>query len=118
MTTTKQILTKTAHRVRRHRKIRTQISGTDIRPRLAVFRSNKHISAQLIDDVKGFTLASATDIAGKGTKVERAIAVGKALAISAKTKGITSVVFDRGGFLYAGRVKALAEAARTAGLQF
>lgn len=102
------------------RKIRAVISGTADRPRLSVFRSNRYISAQLIDDVKAVTLASATDQGSKkGTKkMEGAIAVGGAIAKAAKEKGITTVVFDRSGFKYAGRIKALADAAREAGLVF
>ena len=110
---------KTEQRVRRHKRIRSRVSGTHEIPRLAVFRSNRFITAQLIDDVKNVTLAAATDLkAKKGTKVERAEAVGKAIAEAAKVKKITKVVFDRGGFLYAGRVKALADAARKGGLTF
>ncbi len=105
--------------MRRQNRIRAKISGTGTTPRLAVFRSAKHVSAQLIDDTKGITLAAASDTkATKGTKLERAQAVGKAIALQAKEKNITSAVFDRGGFLYAGRVKALADAAREGGLTF
>lgn len=103
-------------------RIRKKVSGTAGRPRLAVFRSNKDIYAQLIDDVKGVTLASANSrnkaIANSGTKTEKAKAVGTALAQAATSKGIQSCVFDRGGNLYHGRVKALAEGAREGGLQF
>ena len=110
---------KTQKRARRHAKVRSKISGTTEKPRLSVFRSNKSIYAQLIDDVNGVTLASATDIKDtKGTNIERATAVGTAIATAAKAKKITTVVFDRGGYLFAGRVKALAEAAREGGLQF
>ena len=110
---------KTQKRVRRHAKIRTKIKGTAERPRLSVFRSNKSIYAQLINDETGETLASATDVKeSKGTNTERAIKVGKAIAKAASAKKITNVVFDRGGYLFAGRVKALAEAAREAGLKF
>jgi large subunit ribosomal protein L18 len=110
---------KTLKRIRRHAKVRAKISGTAARPRLSVFRSNKAIYAQLVDDISGVTLASASDVKDtKGTNVERAIAVGTALANAAKAKKITTVVFDRGGYLFAGRVKALAEAARAGGLQF
>ena len=100
---------KTEKRIRLHKKIRTRVEGTEARPRLAVFRSNKFMYAQLIDDTKAITLASASDIglSDKMTKVERA-----------KKVKITSVVFDRGGFSYAGRVQALADAAREAGLKF
>lgn len=107
-------------RVRRHARIRSQVSGTALRPRLAVFRSNKFIYAQLIDDAAQVTLASAADMGAKpvGTKVERATKVGEELAKAAQAKGISSVVFDRGGFKYTGRVKALADSARAAGLTF
>ena len=105
--------------MRRHNRIRAKIAGTAAIPRLAVFRSARFITAQLIDDTKGVTLAEATDLKlKKGTKLERAKEVGIAVAAKAKTKKITKVVFDRGGFLYAGRVKALADAAREGGLTF
>lgn len=107
-------------RLRIKRKIRATISGTETRPRLSVFRSNNYIYAQLIDDASGKTLVSASDIKAKaGTKkMEGAIATGKTIATLAKEKGIAHVVFDRNGFKYAGRIKALADAAREAGLQF
>ena len=98
--------------------IRKKVSGTSERPRLAVFRSNKEIYAQVIDDIAGNTLASASSANAKGTKVEQAIAVGKLIANNAKKAGVDSVVFDRGGFLYHGRVKALADSARETGLKF
>ncbi|MAJ90168.1 MAG: 50S ribosomal protein L18 [Flavobacteriales bacterium] len=98
--------------------IRKKISGTSERPRLAVFRSNKQIYVQLIDDINGNTLASASSVDSKGTKIEQASAVGKLIADNAKKVGVDSVVFDRGGFLYHGRVKALADSAREAGLKF
>ena len=98
--------------------IRKKVSGTSERPRLAVFRSNKEIYAQLIDDVAGNTLASASSADVKGTKTEQATVVGKLIADNAKKAGIDTIVFDRGGFLYHGRVKALAESAREAGLKF
>lgn len=108
-----------AKRERRHKRIRARVSGTPERPRLAVFRSNKFMYAQLIDDTKGVTLCQASDIkASKGTKTERAIEIGAALAASAKKNKITNVVFDRGGFRFTGRVKALADSARSAGLIF
>lgn len=114
--TTKHTQTK---RVRLKRKIRMKISGTETRPRLSVFRSNRFIYAQLIDDSKNMTIASASDLAlTKGTKNERARAVGKAIAESAKTHNITSVAFDRNGFKYMGRVKLLADEARAQGLHF
>tara|TARA_B110000014_G_C20014867_1_gene526278 strand:+ start:649 stop:984 length:336 start_codon:yes stop_codon:yes gene_type:complete len=98
--------------------IRKKVSGTSERPRLAVFRSNKEIYAQLIDDVAGNTLASASSADVKGTKTEQATVVGKLISDNAKKVGIDTVVFDRGGFLYHGRVKALAESARESGLKF
>ncbi len=102
------------------RKIRATISGTAARPRLSVFRSNKSISVQLIDDVAAKTIVSASDRAAKkgAKKMEGAIAVGKEIAKLAKEKGIETIVFDRAGFKYAGRIKALADAAREAGLTF
>ena len=106
-------------RERRHARVRSQVSGTQERPRLSVFRSNKAIYAQLIDDTTGTTLASASDKdLKKGTATERAKEVGTALAATATQKNITSVVFDRGGYLFTGRIKALAEGAREGGLQF
>ena len=98
--------------------IRKKVSGTADRPRLAVFRSNKEIYAQVIDDVTGNTLASASSADAKGTKTEQAVATGKLIASTAKKVGVEAVVFDRGGFLYHGRVKALADSAREAGLKF
>ena len=98
--------------------IRKKVSGTSERPRLAVFRSNKEIYAQIIDDVTGTTLASASSTEEKGNKTEQAAATGKLIAATAKKAGVKSVVFDRGGFLYHGRVKALADSAREAGLKF
>jgi large subunit ribosomal protein L18 len=107
-------------RERRHRRVRSKVSGTAERPRLVVFRSNRGIEAQLVDDVDGKTLASASWLAvrgkTKGTKSEQAAEVGKLLAERARTAGITTAVFDRGGYLFHGRVKALAEGAREGGL--
>jgi large subunit ribosomal protein L18 len=105
-------------RVRRHRRVRKRIFGTAERPRLAVYRSNRHIYAQLIDDLAARTLASASDVDARaeGDKSEKAKAAGKLLAEQAKTLGIQEVVFDRGGRLYHGRVAALAEGAREGGL--
>lgn len=105
------------------KKIRKTVSGTSQRPRLSVFRSNKDIYAQIIDDTKGMTLAAANsrqkDIAGQTvTKVEKAAMVGKAIAAKAKELGIEAIVFDRGGYLYHGRVKSLADGAREGGLNF
>ena len=114
-------LTKPQARARRHRRIRGKIVGTAQRPRLAVFRSNKGISAQLVDDDTGKTLAGASWVGLKsfsGNKTAQATEVGKALAAAAKEAGIETVVFDRGGYLYHGRVKALAEGAREGGLKF
>ena len=109
-------------RERRHRRVRRKIVGTAERPRLTVFRSNRGIEAQLIDDVDGKTLAHAshTSLAKsfKGSKSEQAAAVGKELAATAKKAGIETAVFDRGGYLYHGRVKALADGAREGGLKF
>jgi large subunit ribosomal protein L18 len=114
-------LTKPEARARRHRRIRGKVFGTAERPRLVVFRSNKGISAQLIDDDSGKTLAGASWVGLKsfsGNKTDQATQVGKALAASAKEAGIETVVFDRGGYLYHGRVKALADGAREGGLKF
>ena len=112
-------------RLRRHTRVRKRVDGTTERPRLAVFRSNVHIYAQIIDDTVGRTLASASTVEkqfvaslGGKTKVEKARAVGQALAERAQSAGVTKVVFDRGGFKYHGRIQALAEAAREAGLSF
>jgi large subunit ribosomal protein L18 len=109
-------------RERRHRRVRKGISGTAERPRLVVFRSNRGIGAQLVDDVSGKTLAAASSHglakSFKGNKVAQAAEVGKALASAAKSAGIETAVFDRGGYLYHGRVKALADAAREGGLKF
>lgn len=108
-------------RQRIHKRIRRRVAGTAERPRLAVFRSLKHIYAQVIDDGAGHTLAAASSDeknAQNGGNVAGAKAIGKLVAERAKEKGVNSVVFDRGGYLYHGRVKALADAAREAGLQF
>ena len=109
-------------RQRRQRRIRGKVSGTAERPRLAVFRSNKGIFAQLVDDQSGRTIAGASWLgvkkSFKGTKTEQAAEVGKLVAEAAKKAGIESVVFDRGGYLYHGRVKALADGAREGGLKF
>jgi large subunit ribosomal protein L18 len=106
-------------RDRRHRRVRGKITGTAERPRLAVFRSNADVYAQLIDDVKGQTLAAADSRAVKaGDKSAKAKATGELIAERAKAAGISTVVFDRGGYLYHGRVKALAEGAREGGLEF
>lgn len=119
-------------RERRRKRIRAKVQGTNERPRLAIFKSNRYLYGQLIDDDKGITIASVSDIAlsenksasasvkkgGKETKTERAHILGKTLAESAMKKKITSAVFDRGGFIYTGRVKAFAEGAREGGLVF
>src|ERR687892_687264 len=109
-------------RERRHRRVRKRVFGTAERPRLAVFRSNRGIEAQLVDDVDGKTIAAASWLhvpkSFKGSKAEQAAEVGKLLAASARQAGVETVVFDRGGYLYHGRVKALAEAAREGGLRF
>jgi len=115
---------KNATRRRVHDRIRKKMFGTAERPRLNVYRSLNHIYAQVIDDLQGVTIASASSAVGKkgerttGGNVAAAKSVGKKIAERAKAKGITKVVFDRGGYLYHGRVKALADAAREAGLQF
>lgn len=113
------MLEKVLKRKRRHVRVRARVSGTTAKPRLAVFRSNIFIYAQLIDDTTGKTLAAASDINAKGgTKTERARQVGEELGKKALSLGLTTCVFDRGGFLYTGRVQNLAEGARAAGLQF
>jgi large subunit ribosomal protein L18 len=110
-------------RLRRHNRVRKKIAGTPERPRLAVYRSNKHISAQVIDDTTGRTLVAASTVepalrSGPTANKEAAATVGRLVAERARAKGITRVGFDRGGFLYHGRVAALADAAREAGLEF
>jgi large subunit ribosomal protein L18 len=115
------VLTKPQARQRRHRRVRGKIRGTSERPRLVVSRSNKAISAQLVDDMEGKTLAAASSLqlkSFKGNKKDQATEVGKLLAQNAKQAEIEVVVFDRGGYLYHGRVKALADAAREGGLKF
>ena len=115
-------LTTREARQRRHRRVRGKVQGTAERPRLVVSRSNRGIAAQLVDDLTGRTVASASWLALKssftGDKTAQAVEVGKLLAKSAKDAGVDAVVFDRAGYLYHGRVKALADAAREAGLQF
>ena len=107
-------------RLRRHRRVRGKISGSAERPRLMVFRSNRGMFAQIVDDATGKTVAAANwvGVKSKGDKTAQAREVGKALAAAAKKAGVESVVFDRGGYLYHGRVKALAEGAREGGLIF
>ena len=113
-------------RKRRHVRVRAKVSGSPQRPRLNVFRSSAHMYAQVIDDLAGHTLVAASDmdedvkklIGDKATKTERAKAVGSVIAERARAAGVSSVVFDRGGFLYHGRIKAVAEGAREGGLEF
>ena len=111
-----------AQRLHRHKRVRGKVSGTPERPRLNVFRSETNIYAQIIDDTRGVTLVSASSLEKSfscdGTKTDAARKVGETVAQRAKDKGIDTVVFDRGGYLYHGRVKALAEGAREGGLQF
>ena len=113
-----------AGRLRRHRRVRKKISGTAERQRLAVYRSNKHISVQLIDDLNGHTIAAASTVEpdlrkqGSGSTVDAAKRVGTLIAQRAKSAGVTKVVYDRGGFIFHGRVAAAADAAREAGLEF
>lgn len=122
MLTTKQLKQKQARLIRRAARVRGRIEGTAERPRLSIFRSARHIVAQLIDDTSGRTLAYVTDAAkkgakvAKGTKSDRARIVGETIAEAAKKLGVKSAVFDRGGFRYQGRVKTVAEAAREKGL--
>jgi large subunit ribosomal protein L18 len=123
MRSVRKIKTAADNRARRHLRVRKKIEGTPERPRLVVFRSSKHIYAQLVDDQRGLTIAGVTDtsegvqVDGKG-KVARSFAVGKLIAEKAKAKGIAKVVFDRGGYQYHGRVKAVADGARKGGLEF
>src|SRR5258708_6269173 len=118
-----KIKTQAHQRYRRHLRVRKKVSGTPERPRLVVFRSSKHIYAQLVDDTKGLTLFGASDrsegiaVEGKG-KTAKSFALGRLIATKAKTQGITTVVFDRGGYQYQGRVKAVADGARKGGLEF
>jgi large subunit ribosomal protein L18 len=114
---------KNVTRKKRHARVRTKLSGTAARPRLNVFRSNKHIYAQLIDDVNGVTLASASTLdkdltVESSSNTDAAVKVGELVAKRAVEKGVTEVVFDRGGYLYHGRIQALADAARENGLKF
>jgi large subunit ribosomal protein L18 len=118
-----QTASRGAARRKRHDRIRLRLEGTESRPRLAVFRSNIHIYAQVIDDASGRTLAAASTVekelrGSKSTKTEEAAVVGRLVAERAKTAGVERVVFDRAGFRYHGRIKSLAEAARQAGLEF
>ena len=112
---------KNVSRLRRHARVRNKISGTAETPRLCLYRSNKNIEAQIIDDSKGVTLVSSSSMSLKlenGSNIEAAALVGKDIAQKALAKKITTIVFDRSGYIYHGRVKALAEAAREAGLKF
>lgn len=115
--------TKTQKRISRHNRVRAKITGTAVRPRVAIFKSNKFTYAQVIDDTTGVTIISVSDYAGKkskvakGTKTEKATLNGQTLAKMLKEKGIDTVLFDRGGFKYHGRVKALAESLREAGIK-
>lgn len=115
--------TKSQKRIRRHNRLRAKVTGTAVRPRVAIFKSNQFTYAQVIDDITGTTLIAVSDYAGKktkkikGTKIEKAVSNGKALAEALKKKGIDTVVFDRGGFKYHGRVKALADGLRDSGIK-
>ena len=123
MRTVRNLKTREGQRRRRHLRVRKKVSGTAERPRLVVFRSSKHIYAQLVDDTRGVTLFGASDrsdgiqVEGKG-KTGKSFALGRLLAAKAKGQGITRVVFDRGGYQYHGRVKAVADGARKGGLEF
>jgi len=124
---TRRVKTREDRRQRRHRRVRGKISGTAERPRLVVYRSLNHVEGQVVDDVRGVTLLGLSTLAPEiraqkggegGTKTDLSRAAGKALAERAREQGITKVVFDRGGYLYHGRVKAFAEGAREGGLEF
>ena len=122
MRSVRQIKTQAHRRARRHLRVRKRVRGTSVRPRLVVFRSSKHIYAQVVDDDRGVTLVGASDrtegIAVDGTgKTAKSFALGRLIAAKAKEKGIAKVVFDRGGYQYHGRVKAVAEGARKGGLE-
>src|SRR2546425_1596655 len=123
MRSIRSIRTREQRRYRRHLRVRKKVCGTAARPRLVVFRSAKHIYAQLVDDGRGVSLAGASDrsdgiqVEGKG-KVAKSFALGRLIAAKAKEKGITQAMFDRGGYQYHGRVKAVAEGARKGGLEF
>jgi len=110
--------TREEYRRRRHFRVRKKVNGTADRPRLVIYRSLKHIYAQLVDDVTQRTIFTVTDNGLDGKKVDRSFEVGKKIAERAKAAGVTSVVFDRGGYLYHGRVKAVADGAREGGLEF
>ena len=110
--------TRSSLRTRRHFRVRKKVNGTEERPRLVIYRSLKHIYAQLVDDVSQRTLMTVTDSGLEGKKVEKSAEVGKRIAQKAKEAGVTKVVFDRGGYKYHGRVKAVADGAREGGLEF
>jgi large subunit ribosomal protein L18 len=123
MRSVRRIRTQADRRRRRHLRVRKKVSGTSERPRLVVFRSSKHMYAQVVDDTKGVTLLGASDRtdgvkADKAGKTAKSFALGQHIAEQAKAKGITRVVFDRAGYLYHGRVKAVADGARKGGLEF
>jgi len=105
-------------RARRHLRVRKNVAGTAERPRLVVFRSLKHITAQIVDDTTGRTMMTVTDMKFEGKKSEKSVLVGKAIAEKAKAAGVSKVVFDRAGYKYHGRVKAVADGAREGGLEF
>jgi len=110
--------TREEKRVRRHLRVRKKVEGTSERPRLVIFRSLKHIYAQLVDDGAGRTITTISSQKGEGKKSEKSVEVGRQIAARAKEQGITQVVFDRGGYRYHGRVKAVADGAREGGLEF
>jgi len=123
MRTVRETKSQEGRRRRRHLRVRKKVSGTPERPRLVVFRSSKHIYAQVVDDTRGVTLFGASDRSAGiavegGGKVAKSVALGKLVAERAKAQGITRVVFDRGGFQYHGRIKAVADGARNGGLEF
>jgi large subunit ribosomal protein L18 len=123
MRSVRKIKTQADRRARRHLRVRKKVSGTPERPRLVVFRSSKHMYAQVVDDTKGVTIVGASDrtegIAPEGNgKTAKSFALGQLIAVKAKEKGVARVVFDRGGYQYHGRVKAVAEGARKGGLEF
>ncbi|MEK7156826.1 MAG: 50S ribosomal protein L18 [Patescibacteria group bacterium] len=112
-------LSKTQQRIRRHKRVRAKVIGSETRPRLSIYKSNTRLTAQIIDDTKGVTIAAVSSLDEKGkTPRERAEQAAVTLAKSAGAKGVKAVVFDRGGFQYVGTVKAFADAARAAGLEF
>ena len=114
----KKPTTREQYRRRRHFRVRKKVNGTAERPRLVIFRSLKHVYAQLVDDNARHTIMTVTDGGLSGTKVDKSFEVGKRIAERAKQAGLTSIVFDRGGYLYHGRVKAVADGAREGGLEF